>query len=99
MKPMYGLGYEPLGDLADFVDPFGLRKIPGKVRQKVDNYVEGKAQRAATLAEQHVEAGARRAVGDAGKTALAVAAGGALTGVVVAGIYFYRRAKAQESEP
>ncbi len=92
MKPIvYGLGYEPIGSLADFVDPFGIRKIPGNVKQKVDNYVENKAQRAANLAESHVEAGVRRAVNDATKNAIAFGVGGALVAAVAAGIFFYTR--------
>jgi hypothetical protein len=88
---MYGVGYEPLGDLADFIDPFGLRKIPGNIKKKVDGYVESKAQRAASLAESHVEAGVRRAVSDAGKTAMIFGAGGILAGLVGLGVYTYRK--------
>ena len=83
--PLYGIGYQPLEGLTDF-DPFGIRK-------KVDNYVEQKAQRAANLAEQRVEAGVRRAVGDAGKSAALFVGGGLLVGLVAGGIYYYRRAK------
>ncbi len=96
MKPVYGVGYEPIGDLVDFIDPFGLRKIPGKIKTKVDNYVESKAERAANLAESHVEAGVRKAVGDAGKTAMVFAAGGILAGLVAAGIYAYRKHHEEE---
>ena len=35
MSPLYGVGYEPIGDLADFIDPFGIRKIPGAVAGSV----------------------------------------------------------------
>ncbi len=96
MKPMYGLGYEPLGSFADFVDPFGIRKIPGNIKNSVDHYVDSKAEHAANLAEAHVEAGVRRAVGDAGRTAMIFAAGGILAGLVAAGISSYRKRRDEE---
>jgi hypothetical protein len=88
---MYGLGYEPIGDLANFIDPLGLRKIPGKIGQKIDHFVDQKAGRAAAIAEQRVEAGVRRAVGEAGKTAVTFLAGGVIVGAIVGAVYFYRK--------
>lgn len=84
--PLYGIGYQPLEGLSDYLDPFGIRK-------RVDNYVEQKAQRAATLAEQRVEAGVRRAVGAAEKSALMFVGGGLLVGLIAGGIHFYRRSQ------
>ena len=96
MKPSYGMGYEPIGSLADFVDPFGIRKIPGKVKDSVDHYVDSKAEHAAQLAETHVEAGVRRAVNDASKTAMIFAAGSLLAGLVATGIYVYKKRRDEE---
>jgi hypothetical protein len=93
MRPSYGIGYQPIGDLADFVDPFGIRKIPGKIANKVDHYVNAKAQTAANLAEKHVEAGVNKAIQSAGKEALAFVAGGCIIGAVWGGLTFYRRSK------
>ncbi len=93
MKPTYGVGYEPLGSLADFVDPFGIRNIPGNIKKKVDGYVDQKAQRAAALAEQHVEAGVNRAINTAQNRAIMFAAGGLLVGAVWGGVTLYRRSK------
>ena len=85
-RPIYGIGYQHLEGLSDYLDPFGIRK-------KVDNYVEQKAQRAANLAEQRVEAGVRRAVGDAEKSALMFVGGGLLVGLIAAGVHIYGRSR------
>ena len=91
----YDVGDEAdVGDfeVMDLVDPLGMRNIPGKVKAKVDGYVESKAQRAATLAGQRVEAGVNRAVNTAGTNAALFAAGGVLAGTLVAGtIYLAKR--------
>ncbi len=96
----YDVGDEAdVGDfeVMDLVDPFGIRNIPGKVKAKVDGYVESKAQRAATLAGQRVEAGVNRAVSTAGTNAALFAAGGVLAGTLVAGtIYLVKRPKKDE---
>jgi hypothetical protein len=89
--PIYGIGYEPIGDLADFVDPLGLRKIPGKINKRIDRFVDEKAGRAARLAEQRVEAGVRRAINESGKSAVTFVAGGLLVGAIVGAVYFYQR--------
>ena len=89
-RPIYGLGYEPIGALVDFVDPLGIRKIPGTLGKRIDHYVDEKAGRAAAVAEQRVEAGVRRAVGEAGKSAATFVAGGLLIGAIVGAVYFYR---------
>ncbi len=97
---LYGVGYEPLGDLGDgadidglldLVDPLGFRKVPEKVQSKVNGYIEEKTQRAAKVARREVEAGVRSAVSDAGSTALKVAAGGLLVSAMVGGVYLYTR--------
>jgi len=87
--PLYGLGYEPLGDVIDFlVPPVGIARAIGR---KVDHYVNDKAQTAATLAEHRVEAGVKRAVGEAGKHAATFVIGGLVVGALVGAIYLYRR--------
>lgn len=87
---------EDVGDFVDFIDPLGIRKIPGKIEKKIDNYVEAKSQRAANLASQRVEQGVKKAMGDSAKTALMVAAGGVLVGGTVAAVMTYRSKKARE---
>ena len=102
MRNMYGTGYEPIGDLndvgdlVDFIDPLGIRKIPGKVKDKVDGYIEQKTQRAAQVASARVEKGVRRAMGDASHAAMAFAAGGVLVGAIAGGAYWYQRSKAKK---
>lgn len=73
-RMMYGVGYAPIGDLGDdlegfelldLVDPLGIRKVPAKVGQKVDSFIDKKAARAATVASTKVEAGVRRVMNDA----------------------------------
>jgi hypothetical protein len=91
MKPIYGVGYEPLGDLADFVDPFGIRKITGKISDKVDHWVDARAGKAAAVAEQRVEAGVKRAIGDSAKTALVLGGGAVLAALLAGGVYWHVR--------
>ena len=31
-RPMYGIGYVPIGNLVNVLDPFGLRKVPGAIK-------------------------------------------------------------------
>lgn len=95
--PIDGLGDEPMGDLVDFIDPLGIRKIPGKVKAKVDGFIESKTQRAAQIASQRVEQGVRRAMSDAGSTAMAFAGGGLLVGAVAGGVFIYRRSQARKT--
>lgn len=89
MNGFYGVGYEPIGDLADFFDPFGIRKVPEKVKAKVDNYVESKSRRAASL----VEKGVRHAVDDAKSQALLI--GGLVVGAsaLAGGVYYFTHKK------
>lgn len=103
----YGVGYTPIGTpeeleeleelegVIDIIDPFGLRHIPGqikdKVTKKVDGYIEQKTQRAASVASARVEQGVKRAMNDASSSAMAFAAGGILVGTVAGGVYFYKR--------
>jgi hypothetical protein len=51
-RPLYGLGYEPIGDLLDFVPPVAVARAVGR---KIDRYVDRKAGQAAAMAEQRVE--------------------------------------------
>jgi hypothetical protein len=95
---LYGVGYEPLGSLADFIDPFGIRKIPGEIKSKVDHYIDSKADHAASVAEKRVEQGVRKAIDDSGRSALAFVAGGLLAGAIAGGIYMYRRSHAEHDE-
>ncbi len=94
--PLYGIGYEPLGDLADFIDPFGLRKIPAKVDAKINKYVDEKATRAAGIAQKRVEAGVKNAMNDTARGVGTFIAGGLLVGAVAGGVYVYRRNAAKK---
>ncbi len=104
-RNLYGSSYAPLGDLhdedvgdlVDFIDPLGMRKIPEKIKAKVDGYIETKTQRAAQVASQRVEQGVRRAMNDASSSAMAFAAGGVLVGVVAGGAYWYQRSQAKKA--
>lgn len=92
--PIYGLGYEPIGDLVDWLPPVALAKYVGR---KVDSYVDEKAAkagtRAGTAAAQHVETTVKKAVTNTAHTVGWVLAGGALFGAVAGGIYLYRRSR------
>ena len=86
VRPMYGIGYAPIGDLVDVIDPFGLRKVPGAIKQRVDNAIEARTQHAANVAGSKVEAGVRRAMSDAEHKAITFAVGAAAGAVVVGGL-------------
>ena len=96
--PLYGLGYEPIGDLADFIDPFGIRKIPSKIDQKINSYVDEKATRAAGIAQKRVETGVKNAMNDTARGVGTFIAGGLLVGALAGGVYVYRQHAAKKAE-
>jgi hypothetical protein len=97
-RPMYGIGYAPIGDLADALDPFGLRKVPGAIKQRVDSAIEARTQHAANVAGAKVEAGVRRAMSDAEQKAITFAIGAAAGAVVVGGlVWFALRSRREEA--
>ena len=98
VRPMYGIGYAPMGDLVDLVDPLRLRKVPGAVTQRVDRAIEARTQHAANLAGARVEAGVRRAMSDVEQNAAFVAVGVAAVGVVGGLAWFLLRSRPVEEE-
>ncbi len=84
VRPMYGIGYQPMGDLLDLVDPFGIRKVPGKVKSALDRDVEAKTQRAASVTGARVKDGVHQAVDGAERKAVVFLMGGLVGASVVA---------------
>jgi hypothetical protein len=98
VRPLYGIGYAPIGDLVDMVDPFGLRKVPGAIKQRVDNAIEVRTQHAGDVAGAKVEAGVRRAMADAERKAITVAISAATGAVLVGGlVWFVARSRKGEA--
>jgi hypothetical protein len=88
-RPMYGIGYAPIGDLVDVLDPFGLRNIPGEIKHRVDGAIEARTQHAGDVAGAKVEAGVRRAMADAEHKAITFAISAAAGVVVVGGLVWW----------
>ena len=97
-RPLYGIGYAPIGDLVDVLDPFGLRNVPGAIKQRVDTAIEARTQHAGDVAGAKVEAGVRRAMADAEHKAITFAVAAAAGAVVVGGlVWFVTRPRKEET--
>ena len=96
-RPLYGVGYTPMGDLVDVLDPFGVRKIPGAIKQKVGQAIEARTQHAGDVAGAKVEAGVRRAMADAEKKAITFV-GAAVGTVAVGGLVWWLVTRRKEEE-